>query len=40
MSFSGHPLVIVMSVRRVVLHMSYDDTNLFRANYLKYLDVL
>jgi hypothetical protein len=40
MSFGGHPLVIVMSVRRVALHMSDDDTNFFSANYLKYLDVI
>ena len=38
--FRWVPLVIVMSVRRGALHMSYDDANFFRANYLKYLDVI
>lgn len=40
LSFGGHPLVIAMSVRRVVLHMLCDDTNFFKANYMKYLDVI
>ena len=38
--FRWVPLVIVMSVHRVALHMSYDDTQFFRANYLKDLDVM